>query len=234
MPPIRLTPEARQVLESYYWPGNIRQLKNVTEQISIIEKDREISAETLKKYLPEYSKTKLPAIYNKETTKVDHQTFLTEREILYKLLFDMKRDIDELKKVIYNLKKDSHSHSEKDGQIILPNTDVEYDIITDQFKNTSEVIREHEDIESDGRIIVAPVERQAHAEVLTKKDDRLEGIVEEAKEEKEETLSLAEKEKELIIKALKKYDGKRRPAAKDLGISERTLYRKIKEYKIDL
>ena len=233
MPPIRLTDEARQLLINYYWPGNIRQLKNVTEQISIIEKERLIDAETLKKYLPEYNKTKLPAVYHGSNPgTVDHNTFMSEREILYKLLFDMKRDIDELKKVIYNLKKDAHTHDSKDSAVVLPSG--EYDIVLDSYKN--DLISENSrDFEPDGKVILTPKEDDAVTTTLTKPaKDKYDNIAEEVEEAKEESLSLNEKEKELIIKALKKHNGKRRPAAKDLGISERTLYRKIKEYKIDL
>jgi len=111
MPPIDLTEEAKIVLESYHWPGNIRQLKNITEQISIIEKKRTIDKNTLLKYLPDYNKPKLPMLY-KSKNSLDEKTFLNEREILYKLLFDMKRDIDELKKVIYTIKNDSYTHEE--------------------------------------------------------------------------------------------------------------------------
>ena len=233
MPPIRLSEDARQLLVNYYWPGNIRQLKNVTEQISIIEKERLIDADTLKKYLPEYNKTKLPAVYQGNNPgMVDHNTFMSEREILYKLLFDMKRDIDELKKIIFNLKKDAHTHDSKDSAVVLPSG--EYDIVPDNYKN--DLISENSgDFEPDGKVILTPKEDNTLTTTLTKSaKDKYDNIAEEVEEAKEESLSLNEKEKELIIKALKKHNGKRRPAAKDLGISERTLYRKIKEYKIDL
>jgi len=226
MPPVRLTEDAKKVLESYYWPGNIRQLKNVTEQISIIENDRTINAETLKKYLPEYNKTKLPAIYKGDGNIIDQKTFLSEREILYKLLFDMKKDIDELKRIIYSLQKDAHTHT-SDSSVILP-PDGKYDLILDNNDN----IIFNDAVEDGGKLIFSHKEEQTA--VTEPKKENLEKIIEDVEEEKEELLSLEEVEKGLIIKALKKHNGKRRPAAKDLGISERTLYRKIKEYNIDL
>lgn len=233
MPPIRLTDDAKQLLINYYWPGNIRQLKNVTEQISIIEKERLINAETLKKYLPAHNKTKLPVIYHGTNPgTIDQNTFMSEREILYKLLFDMKRDIDELKKIIYNLKKDAHTHDSKDSAVVLPSG--EYDIVLENYKNDL-ISDKPSEYEPDGKVILTPKKVESTTTTLTHHTkDKYDSIVEEIEEAKEESLLLNEKEKELIIKALKKNNGKRRPAAKDLGISERTLYRKIKEYKIDL
>ncbi len=228
MPPVRLTDDAKQLLENYYWPGNIRQLKNVTEQISIIEKERLIDADTLRKYLPEYNKTKLPAIYQGNPQMIDQKTFLSEREILYKLLFDMKKDIDELKRIIYTLQKDAHTHG-SDTSVVIPQN--HYDIVLENNDN----IFVNDDNEERGKLIFSQKEENKSTAVIEeKKEDNLSKIIEDVEEEKEELLLLNEVEKELIIKALKKHNGKRRPAAKDLGISERTLYRKIKEYKIDL
>ena len=197
MPPIRLSDDAIHVLGNYRWPGNVRQLKNITEQISIIEENRTIDGEILKKYLPEYFESKLPAIYK---GGIDEKTFSTEREILYKILFDMKKDIDEMKKTISHLSAGNYSPP-KSGE--------------EDFFN----------LDKKGEIAVP--DKKSHFAVET-------AGVEDTTEYVEESLSIADKEKELIIKALEKYNGKRKYAAQDLGISERTLYRKLKEYEIEL
>ncbi len=197
MPPIRLSDDAIHVLGNYRWPGNIRQLKNITEQISIIEENRTISGEVLKKYLPEYFESKLPAIYK---GGIDEKTFSTEREILYKILFDMKKDIDEMKKTISHLSAGSYSPPKPE---------------------------ENDFFNLDKKVEITVPEKKPHFTVET-------AGVEDTTEYVEESLSIADKEKELIIKALEKYNGKRKYAAQDLGISERTLYRKLKEYEIEL
>jgi len=197
MPPIRLTDDAIKVLINYRWPGNIRQLKNVTEQVSIIEEKRLIDAETLKKYLPEYFESKLPAIYK---SGIDEKTFSTEREILYKILFDMKKDIDEMKKTIASITSNNYSSAN------VPKEDI---------------------IKLDKKIELTVPEKKSHFTVESPK-------VEDTTEYIEESLSIVDKEKELIIKALEKHNGKRKYAAQELGISERTLYRKLKEYKIEI
>jgi len=226
MPIIRLTDDAKQLILDYYWPGNIRQLKNVTEQISIIEKERIIDAKTLKKYLPEYNQTKLPAIYKGDIQMIDHKTFMSEREILYKLLFDMKKDIDELKRNIFNLQKNSHKHEENTSVVISQG---QYDVVLD---NTENIIVNDQEENTKTEL---NIKNDTEKETVSDTEDDVNKIVEDIEEEdKNETLLLSEVEKRLIIKALKKHNGKRRLAAKELGISERTLYRKIKEYKIDL
>ncbi|HRW63234.1 MAG TPA: sigma-54 dependent transcriptional regulator, partial [Bacteroidales bacterium] len=118
MPPISLSAEARQVLDNYKWPGNVRQLKNITEQLSVIETKREISVDVLKKYLPDYYPNQLPAVYRNDL--VDEKTFATEREILYKILFDMKNDLNNLKKLVHEIidKGDSFSHIKDAEQLI--------------------------------------------------------------------------------------------------------------------
>ncbi len=199
MPPIRLDEEAKEVLLKYRWPGNVRQLKNVVEQISIIEQNRLIDAQTLKKYLPDYEKPRLPVLYNRPQSMDD--VIAQEREILYKILFDMRNDINELKKAVsYLMSKD---RGEKPTEIIY-SSDVPM----------IEPVNHH------------PVQQPSHTHEQETKIEEPAVI--------EENLSLAEKEKELIIKALEKHGGKRKPAAKELGISERTLYRKIKEYNIKI
>jgi len=204
MPPISLSTEARQVLDNYKWPGNVRQLKNITEQLSVIETKREISVEVLKKYLPDYYPNQLPAVYRNDL--VDEKTFATEREILYKILFDMKNDLNNLKKLVHEIidKGDSFSHI-KDAEQLIHN-----------YTQNS-----------------APVYNSSNIQpsTINKKID--DSDIEDTEEFVEESLSLEDKEIELIKKALEKHNGKRKYAAQELGISERTLYRKIKEYDID-
>lgn len=202
MPSIRLDHEARNVLLSYYWPGNVRQLKNITEQISIIESEREIRASSLKSYLPDYDGIKLPAVIKKD----DEKSYSTEREILYKILFDMKSDMNDLKKLVYDLIQngDTGAFSETDTRVIKNLfRDAKVDIADTKPAEDSLIRKSREDIVDTEEIV-------------------------------EESLSLSDKEVEMIKKALEKYSGKRKLAAHELGISERTLYRKIKEYGIEM
>ncbi|MFV0554365.1 MAG: sigma-54 interaction domain-containing protein [Mangrovibacterium sp.] len=206
MPSLRLTPEARHLLDSYHWPGNIRQLKNTAEQISIIEQERSISEETIRKYLPEGGKAQLPAIYNSSEDK----TFSSEREILYQVLFDMKKDMNELKKLVFDLMNnpnDPISVSHENQQIIQ-----------DLYAND----------DSFASIITQPSNPIPYKPPKDLDDD-----VEYYHEEKinnDELMSLADYEKNAIQKALAMYRGNRRKAAEKLGISSRTLYRKLNEY----
>lgn len=206
MPAIRLDGDARNMLLRYSWPGNVRQLKNITEQISIIEKEREINAQVLGHYLPEYGNTKLPAVINREYDKA----FGSEREILYKILFDMKSDMGDLKKLVFELM----SKGEMDIDFRQSNSRV----IKNLFREV-----ENGEIEGNGEI-----EPQS-SEVVHHQGRN----IQDTEEVVEESLSLAGKEVEMIRKALEKYNGKRKLAANELGISERTLYRKIKEYGIE-
>ncbi|MCT4601563.1 MAG: sigma-54 dependent transcriptional regulator [Marinifilum sp.] len=206
MPPLRLDESAQQLLKSYRWPGNIRQLKNITEQISIIEKERQINAENLQTYLPMSDEHLLPAIYT-ENKKQD-QSFSSEREILYQVLFDMKKDMSDLKKLVFDL-------MQKGGDS------------TDLQKDNAMLIRKlYEDQEMD--IVQHQPVKQPTVNISTPDDS----VIQDTEVFVEESLSLEEKEIELIKKALDKHNGKRKYAAQDLGISERTLYRKIKEYDI--
>jgi len=197
---IRLTPEAIAVLESYDWPGNIRQLRNIVEQISILEENRTIDAYTLKKYLPDY-KQSLPTIIASESAHFD---FNKDREILYKLIFDLKKEIDEVKAQLNfaqqgqlhlgtgNIKHEPQSKITSNGvEILYPN---HHTVEVDHFNNNEHIIEIHHD--------------------------------------ESESLSLQDKEIDLIKKALEKHHGKRKKAAEELGISERTLYRKIKQYNL--
>ena len=197
-PTIKLTDEAVILLENYRFPGNIRQLKNITEQISILEETRTISADILAKYLPNNS-TNLPAIVKKKDFEDD---FSTEREIMYKILFDMKKDINDMKILIRDI-------IEQKPEIKLPD-------------HYSQVINDYSTTKYDN-----------HQPIYNNKIDTNQNIeIEDTKEIVDEVLSIADKEKELIIKSLEKNNYKRRLASQELGISERTLYRKIKEYNL--
>jgi transcriptional regulator with PAS, ATPase and Fis domain len=202
MPTMRLTEEATNMLSLYRWPGNIRQLKNVTEQVSIIEQERLIDIDILSKYLP-LNESLLPAIYPKH--EKEENTFSSEREILYKVLFDMKKDMTDLKKLVLDLVHDSDSNIVSDKEKAV--------IINKLYK------------EDDSNIL-----NESHNSITT--NHHKEAIIQDTEEFIEESLFIEDKEKELIIKALDKHQGKRKNAAAELGISERTLYRKIKEYNI--
>lgn len=213
MPPIRLTEDARHVLMNYYWNGNVRQLKNVTEQISVIEQQREITPSILRSYLPDESMEKLPAVFSAD--KSGGKTFSSEREILYQVLFDMKKDMMDLKKVVNELVAERAMHISETAinpAVIHPIESVPATptVHTADFI-THETSRKFDDVD-DVELV---------QEVEDYRDDQ-------------ETMSLAEMEKQMIIRTLEKYRGRRKPAAEELEISERTLYRKIKEYEIDI
>ena len=204
MPSIRLTDDAQKVMLSYRWPGNVRQLKNITEQISIIETARDITAEGLIHYLPSENIGILPALYNKG---LDEKTFTSEREILYKILFDMKKDMNDLKKLVHDLMEEGQT-----PKIHVDNAQLIrklYQQETDDFKASQPPFP---------------------APVILKNAGH--DNIQDTEEFVEESLSLEDKEIEMIRKSIDKHNGKRKLAARELGISERTLYRKIKEYKI--
>lgn len=198
MPSIQLTDDAKKVLLSYPWPGNVRQLKNITEQISIIETNRDIDAAILHSYLPTMNTQRLPAIMGAKENK----SFESEREILYTVLFDMRQEVAELKKMVHNLMAERNNNG-----VSVMNTSV---ATTNKPSNTLPTI--------------------IHAVKATSSDVT---DIPETAEYVEESLSLDDVEKELIRKALEKHHGKRKNAAQDLNISERTLYRKLKEYGLD-
>lgn len=201
MPPIQLNDEARILLMNYTWPGNVRQLKNITEQISIIEQNRDITADVLRTYLPSTSKN-LPALFSKS----EESTFSNEREILYKVLFDMKRDMTDLKKLVLDLMENRDAPISGDQAQIIRNL----------YKHDK------------GNLVQDDMPGKHIHIASVDKDD-----IQDTEEFFEESLSLEDKEIELIKKALEKHNGKRKYAAQELGISERTLYRKIKEYDIN-
>ena len=216
MPTLRLNENTERILTNYRWSGNIRQLRNVAEQLSVLEKNREISPELIKSYLPN-SNSQLPAIFEKETKGSD---FSSEREILYKVLFDMKNDLNDLKKITHDLINDENMDSvNKKNKAIIKKMYQENDEIKDQdFKNEKKSY-EAVPLDTDNNDLNNKVGKDKY--------EYAETIVEE------ETLSLLEKEIEMIKRALLRSKGRRKLAAKELGISERTLYRKIKQFDLN-
>ena len=216
--PIKLDDNAKEALLKFRFPGNIRQLKNLVEQISVLEMEREISAETLLKYLPKTT-SYLPALAN----HIENKENFSERDILYKVLFDMKRDMSEMKTLIHQILSEDGNRSE-----ILSE---HKRLFNDMESFPSESPGEYS--EPEPAPYKAPILLDSHRENLDEDDSsyEIEDITHETEED--ESLSLEKKEKEMIIMALKKNNNKRKYAARDLGISERTLYRKIKQYEID-
>ena len=219
MPTIRLEDDAVQLLLNYRWPGNIRQLRNIAEQVSVLEEKRVVSAATLSTYLPNYNASTLPAVVGSEKKEGD---FSNEREILYKVLFDMKSDLNDLKKLTLELLKnnDSQKVQEENEGLIRKIYGGEQANITEDDSHPAEVLHLPEPVAQNGD----PTTSQS---ATSSQEDRY-SFAEEIEEE--ETLSLQEKEIELIKKSLERNNGKRKAAAAELGISERTLYRKIKQY----
>lgn len=186
MPAVRLTEDACQVLLSYRWPGNVRELKNITERISVIEETREITADILRLYLPESAIDKYPVLVKQEQ---DQKSFNSEREILYQVLFDMKKDVNDLKKLVHEIMSGAVSTVTEEPVYSSPH--------------------------------VHPIHPVVHQ------------VIQEPEMYEDATLSLEEVERDMIRKALERHKGKRKNAAQDLKISERTLYRKIKEYNLE-
>ncbi|MFH6603541.1 sigma-54 interaction domain-containing protein [Maribacter algicola] len=217
MPTLRLDDDAIQLLLRYRWPGNIRQLRNIAEQISVLEENRNISAITLNGYLPSASSSNLPAVVG--TNKKDGD-FSTEREILYKVLFDMKSDLNDLKKLTLELLK--HDSSEK---VQEENETLIQKIYGNDKKNTVD-----DNVEDTVATEVLQLPNHPPVEPVPQHIQQEDKYHFAEEIEEEETLSLHEKEIELIKKSLERNRGKRKAAAAELGISERTLYRKIKQY----
>ncbi len=198
--PVQLDEGAKDVLINYPWPGNVRELKNIAEQISVLSQDKVINANTMKGFLPEHNYSRLPVLAG-GAGSVSQSEFANERDILYKLFFDMKKDVNELKKMFFDLLQhpEMAQHAPVFGEQAFAelNNNAAVPGVTKPvfLPHTPDAIDHHEDVE--------------------------------------ESLSIIDKEKELIIKALKKHKGKRKDASLDLGISERTLYRKLKEYDIE-
>ena len=198
MPAVRLEEDARRLLLAYRWPGNVRELKNVTERISVIEQKREITADVLRLYLPNVAVERLPVLASSEQ---EQKQFNNEREILYQVLFDMRKDVNELKKLVHEI---------MNGQI--PQSHDVQDV-TDMMNNVTHITTQ------------STYTPAAHKTICD--------TIQDAEDVEEECLSLEEVEKDLIRKALARYNGKRKYAAAALKISERTLYRKIKELNLE-
>lgn len=214
MPAIQLTAEARALLVAYPWPGNVRQLKNITEQISIIETHREVTPAILQNYLPtQVAECRLPILFGSKNGNGGGKTFESEREILYQVLFDMRRDMTELKKLVNTLMAERGKSSVSTTQPMGYYQDSSYDLV--HSMNASPAIN------------ISPVK-------LSGGVPHMDDDIQDTEEYVEETpQSLDDVEKEMIRKALERHRGKRKNAAKDLKISERTLYRKIKEYGLE-
>lgn len=212
MPPIKLSDDAIQFLQKYRWSGNIRQLRNAAEQISVLETNRDISLATLQSYLP-IEGSNLPSVIGGKKSDSD---FTTERDILYKVLFDMKSDLNDLKKLTLELMKNGSKVQDINPSLI-------------QKVYGSNEIDNEISFEEEPRInVIAPQNQPQHTAFDDEDDDQ--NYLDAETVEEEETLSLEAKELELIKKALDRNKGKRKAAADELGISERTLYRKIKQF----
>lgn len=213
---IKLDEGAKDLLLRFRFPGNIRQLKNLAEQTSALEMNRQVNRETLAKYLPQTSSTSLPALYRGKLEGNDEG--LNERDLLYKVLFDMKKDVNELKKLVHDMIQSGEVNTGviQDHPNLFRNLEAELTAHAPESTRTKAAEPVYFDTE--------PVE--SHNFDLTKVEDI-------DLEVEDESLSIEKKEKELIVKALNKNKNKRKYAAKDLGISERTLYRKIKQYEIE-
>tara|TARA_B100000579_G_C22835382_1_gene858416 strand:+ start:839 stop:2080 length:1242 start_codon:yes stop_codon:yes gene_type:complete len=205
MPTVRLNEDAQKMIQNYRWNGNIRQLKNIAEQLSVLEQERAITGSMISSYLPD-PKNNLPALISENKKEGD---FNSEREILYKILFDMKRDLNELKKITNNLKSKSVNQSNTFNEI--------ENLIPQEFDQSKNDIETKSDFSENNQSKIKEDKYQFAEEII-----------------EEETLSIQDKELELIIKALERNNGRRKAAAKELGISERTLYRKIKQYDLEL
>jgi len=209
--PVQLDEEAKNLLINYPWPGNVRELKNIAEQISVLSQDKQITATTLKKFLQPYSNNRLPAVVN--SSHAGGTEFANEREILYKLFFDMKKDVTELKRMFLDVLQNPNMVAQNQA-----------------FINELKELKGNESLQPVAAMPVGTIGIQPavqHSQPVIMNNDIHEHV------EVEESLNLLDREKEVIIKALKKHKNKRRNAAIDLGVSERTLYRKIKEYDIE-
>ena len=210
MPVLRLSSDAEQILINYYWPGNVRQLKNIAEQISILEKNKEVNADTLLKYLPQYNSNNVPSLHKNDNFNSGQSFDNNDREIIFKVLRDNRAEINDLKKIVYDLV------AAKTGRTNNINNEG-LQVINRIYNSDNEELNQN----NSGLKIHSPA-------IQNNTSSSSSQVI-----EVEETLSLQEKEIDMIKKALRKYKGKRKNASKELGISERTLYRKINEYSIE-
>lgn len=225
MPTIRLDEQATELLLKYHWGGNIRQLRNVAEQISVLEKDRNISFQTLKNYLKDVGNN-LPAVIG---TKKKESDFSNERELLYKVLFDMQRDLNDVKKLTLELMKSGNIKDVQEQHSTIIN---KMHSDTQSSEKTLANLSESNYIAPLKNVEVLNISESLSDNYSHQKEEDNNYTYAEDIEEEEESLSIQEKELELIKKSLDKYQGKRKDAAEELGISERTLYRKIKQYNL--
>jgi len=207
--PIQLTEDAKLVLLNYSWPGNVRELKNIAEQISVLAEEKTITAQVLENFLPKHSAQQLPMLVQGTNNTGQHE-FMNERDILYKLFFDLKKDVTEMKKMFLEIIQNPNA---------IPTVS---DVIEESYLHDLPVVRKQQENYSSN---VLPVVSQPL--ILNESHAIQDTIL------VDESLNIMDKEKELIEKALRKHKGKRKDAATDLGISERTLYRKLKEYDIE-
>jgi DNA-binding NtrC family response regulator len=207
--PVQLDEEAKNLLINYPWPGNVRELKNIAEQISVLSQNKQVSANDLRRFIPETSNNRLPMLIGSNNTVAGNgHEFSNEREILYKLFFDMKKDVTELKKMFVEILQNPSLVSSQQATYV----------------NELKELKPQDGFQTS----LAPSNFSSGQPVVIHNNDSI-----QHHEEVEESLSIMDKEKELILKALKKHKGKRKDASLDLGISERTLYRKLKEYDIN-
>ncbi len=207
--PVQLDEEAKNMLINYQWKGNVRELKNIAEQISVLSTEKLIAAKQLKQFLPDANNNRLPVLASTSHSQHNGNEFANEREILYKLFFDMKKDVTELKKMFVEILQNPSAVNAARESLL------------------------HEYTPSNGEYVQAHQPAAIHQPNVINHPPPVMYDDIQQHEEVDESLNIMDKEKELIIKALKKHKGKRKDASSDLGISERTLYRKLKEYDID-
>ncbi|MCF8215128.1 MAG: sigma-54 dependent transcriptional regulator [Chitinophagaceae bacterium] len=209
--PIQLTEEAKTMMLNYPWPGNVRELKNIAEQISVLAEDKSISGNDLERFLPKNNVNNLPMLVGSGNISSGQNEFMNERDILYKLFFDLKKDVTEMKKMFLEIVQNPSN---------IPTVS---HVMEESYRQDLPSSRQQQDQHTHGSII--PVSNQPM--FITENREMQDTIL------VDESLNIMDKEKELIEKALRKHKGKRKDAASDLGISERTLYRKLKEYDIE-
>ena len=231
MPPVRLEPEAVNFLMRYRWDGNIRQLRNVAEQISVLETDRLITLKTLQSYLPNWDR-QVPTVVNAKKLETD---FSSEREILYKILFDMKSDLTDLKKLTLDLLKHDSKQVQESNQVLIQRiygqkNNETNDLSSSQSTDNFNLVTIEDALQSDIEPTFHQPVQSITSDSVDQDDDDDSYLLAETIEES--PLNLEEQEVELIKRALERNKGKRKAAADELGISERTLYRKIKQYNL--
>ena len=227
MPPLRLTPEATKLLEGYRWPGNIRELRNFTDRISVLEEERTVTAETVARYLPkELGVDYHPALRQQAVLGEEATSFANEREILYQVLFDMKKDMAEMKSLVAGIMR---------GEVKIPSSPTTHADYSTSDLATALPAQLHPAQEGYVHTPIHSVEITPREAVVSVPSPSTPSpkVHDEEPDYIEQPLSLEEAERNMIIAALARHEGRRRPAAEDLKISERTLYRKIKEYGID-